>query len=88
LSSKSRQIRPIVERDSPDRLAIDARDQCVALAGLDSSVATNTSSIWSSRSCQRPTQRTRLTQRLAALAQIAERHDCSRTNRGTADAQR
>jgi hypothetical protein len=48
LSSKSRQIRPIVERDSPDFLAIDARDQWVALAGLDSSVATSTSSTFSS----------------------------------------
>ena len=41
---KSFQIRPIVERDSPDFLAIDARDQWVALAGFDSNVATSTSS--------------------------------------------
>src|SRR5262245_12557244 len=44
LSSKSRQILPIVDRDRPDALAIDARDQWVALAGFDSSVATSTSS--------------------------------------------
>ena len=43
-SSKAFQIRPIVDLDSPQRSAIDARDQCVALAGVDSSVATTTSS--------------------------------------------
>jgi hypothetical protein len=48
LSSKSFQIRPIVERDSPDLLAIDARDQWVALAGFNSNVATTTSSTRSS----------------------------------------
>jgi len=46
-SSKSAQIRPIVERLSPERFAIDARDQCVALSGLDSKVVTRTSSTWS-----------------------------------------
>jgi hypothetical protein len=44
LSPKSRQIRPIVERLSPDRSAIDARDQCVAFGGLCSSVAVITCS--------------------------------------------
>jgi hypothetical protein len=43
-SSKAFQIRPIVDLDSPQRSAIDLRDQCVALAGADSSVATTTSS--------------------------------------------
>jgi len=33
-----------VDLDSPQRSAIDMRDQCVALAGADSSVATTTSS--------------------------------------------
>src|SRR5215210_1940306 len=44
LRSKAFQIRPIVVLDSPDRLAIDARDQCVALTGVCSNVATTTSS--------------------------------------------
>jgi hypothetical protein len=43
-SPKSRQIRPIVERLNPVRAAIDARDQCVALRGVSSSVATITCS--------------------------------------------
>jgi hypothetical protein len=47
LRPKSFQIRPIVDRDNPDMAAIDARDQCVALRGLDSNVATITSSTWS-----------------------------------------
>ena len=38
------QIRPIVDSDNPDRLAIDDRDQCVAFFGVDSRVATSTSS--------------------------------------------
>src|ERR1019366_9869915 len=46
-SSKSAQILPIVDRLSLERFAIDARDQCVALSGLDSNVATSTSSTWS-----------------------------------------
>ena len=46
-SPKSRQIRPTVDLESPDRRAIDARDQCVALVGVCSSVATITSSTWS-----------------------------------------
>src|SRR5512132_4403233 len=33
LSSKVRQIRPIVDSDRPDRSAIEARDQCVAFLG-------------------------------------------------------
>jgi len=44
LSSNAFQIRPIVDGDSPLRSAIFARDQCVAFAGVDSSVATTTSS--------------------------------------------
>ena len=44
LSSNARQIRPIVDLLNPDRLAINARDQCVALSGTDSRVATTTSS--------------------------------------------
>src|SRR4051812_22139466 len=48
LSSKSRQIRPIVDLDKPERCAIDARDQWVALAGICSNVATTTSSTRSS----------------------------------------
>src|SRR3954453_21069888 len=47
LSSNLRQIRPIVDFDNPLRLAIDARDQCVAFVGVCSNVATTTSSIWS-----------------------------------------
>src|SRR5674476_476268 len=47
LSSKVRQIRPIVDFDKPVRSAIFARDQCVAFAGVDSKVATTTSSTWS-----------------------------------------
>jgi hypothetical protein len=39
LSSKAFQIRPIVVLDTPDRLAIDARDQCVAFLGVSSNVA-------------------------------------------------
>ena len=42
-----RQIRPIVDLDRPVRLAIFVRDQCVAFAGVDSKVATTTSSTWS-----------------------------------------
>jgi hypothetical protein len=42
--SKAFQIRPMLERDSPLRSAIFARDQCVAFAGVDSRVATTTSS--------------------------------------------
>ena len=44
LSSNARQIRPIVDLDSPLRWAIFARDQCVAFAGVASNVATTTSS--------------------------------------------
>src|SRR5215218_1036107 len=44
LSSNARQIRPIVDFDNPVRSAIFARDQCVAFTGVDSSVATTTSS--------------------------------------------
>src|SRR5665648_742453 len=44
LSSKAFQIRPIVDLLSPERSAIFARDQCVAFAGVDSNVATTTSS--------------------------------------------
>ena len=43
------QIRPMVDFDSPVRLAIEARDQCVSWPGVDSKVATTTSSTWSSR---------------------------------------
>ena len=39
----------MVDFDSPVRAAIEARDQCVSLPGADSSVATITSSTWSSR---------------------------------------
>jgi hypothetical protein len=42
LSSNAPQIRPIVERDSPERAAILDRDQCVASFGVDSSVSTTT----------------------------------------------
>src|SRR5450755_4245037 len=49
LRSNLFQIRPTVDFDSPVRLAIEARDQCVSLPGVDSSVATITSSTWSSR---------------------------------------
>jgi hypothetical protein len=44
LSSKAFQIRPIVVLDNPDRLAIDARDQCVAFFGVSSNVATTIAS--------------------------------------------
>ncbi len=43
-SPNARQIRPIVDLLNPDLWAMDARDQCVALAGADSRVATTTSS--------------------------------------------
>ena len=43
-STPVRQIRPIVDFDKPERSAIDARDQCVAFLGVDSSVATITPS--------------------------------------------
>src|SRR5664280_2780844 len=43
-SSKAFQIRPIVVLDNPERLAIEARDQCVALRGVSSRVATTTAS--------------------------------------------
>jgi hypothetical protein len=48
-SSNLRQIRPIVDFDSPDLAAIDVRDQCVAFFGVSSSVAVITSSTLSSR---------------------------------------
>ncbi len=38
------QIRPTVDFDSPVRVAIEARDQWASLPGVDSSVATITSS--------------------------------------------
>ena len=44
LSSNARQIRPIVDSTARTASAIDARDQCVAFAGVDSRVATTTSS--------------------------------------------
>jgi hypothetical protein len=44
LRSNAFQIRPMLERDNPLRSAIFARDQCVAFAGVDSKVATTTSS--------------------------------------------
>ena len=49
LRSNLRQIRLTVDLLSPVRLAIEARDQCVSLPGVVSSVATTTSSTWSSR---------------------------------------
>lgn len=48
MSSKSFQIRPIVDFDRPDLYAIEARDQCVAFLGVCSEVATITSSTRSS----------------------------------------
>src|SRR5664280_563917 len=47
LRPKSFQIRPIVEAESPDFFAIEVRDQWVASFGVDSNVATSTSSTWS-----------------------------------------
>src|SRR6266540_1402769 len=44
LSPNLRQIRPIVDLLSPERAAIDVRDQCVAFPGVSSSVATTTAS--------------------------------------------
>ena len=44
LSPKSFQIFPIVDFDNPVRSAIFDRVQCVAFAGVDSKVATITSS--------------------------------------------
>jgi hypothetical protein len=49
LMSNLRQIRPIADLDSPDRSAIEARDQCVASGGISSSVAVRTSSTLSSK---------------------------------------
>src|SRR5260370_15628465 len=40
-------MRPIVDFDSPDLAAIEARDQWVASLGVSSSVATTTASTWS-----------------------------------------
>ena len=40
----ARQIRPIVDSERPERSAIFDRDQCVAFSGVDSNVATSTSS--------------------------------------------
>jgi hypothetical protein len=48
LSPNAFQIRPIVDLLNPDRLAIDARDQCVASLGVSSRVATTTASTCSS----------------------------------------
>src|SRR5215217_1705558 len=48
LSPNAFQIRPTVDFDSPDSLAIDVRDQCVASSGWRSRVATSTASICSS----------------------------------------
>src|SRR4051812_5951794 len=48
LSPNAFQIRPTVERDNPLSAAIDARDQCVASAGVRSRVDTTTASICSS----------------------------------------
>src|SRR5215218_9584058 len=44
LSRNAFQIRPTVDLLSPDRLAIDARDQCVASGGVSSTVGTDTPS--------------------------------------------
>jgi hypothetical protein len=44
LEAEGFQIRPMLDRDNPARSAIFARDQCVAFAGVDSKVATTTSS--------------------------------------------
>ena len=52
MSPKAFQIRPTVDFDNPDSLAIDARDQCVASAGWRSSVATITSSTLVSLICR------------------------------------
>jgi hypothetical protein len=50
LMAKRRQIRPTVDLDRPDFLAMEARDQCVtAPSGFSSSVLTTTSSTLSSR---------------------------------------
>ncbi|WP_229843409.1 hypothetical protein [Streptomyces chryseus] len=52
------QIRPIVDFDRPGRAATDARDQCVSFPGMESNIATMTSSTWSSRmDGGRPTRR-------------------------------
>jgi hypothetical protein len=45
---KAVQTRPTVDFDKPERFAIDALDQCVALSGVSSRVATTISSTWSS----------------------------------------
>jgi hypothetical protein len=47
--SNFRQIRPIVDLDSPDLAAIDVRDHCVAFVGESSNVATITSATLSNR---------------------------------------
>src|SRR6266508_2970153 len=48
LSRNAFQIRPTVDRDSPELFAIDARDQCVAFTGVFSKVSTTTCSTCSS----------------------------------------
>src|ERR1017187_7977123 len=48
LSLNAFQARPTVDFDSPDFLAIDARDQCAASFGVSSRVATATASACSS----------------------------------------
>jgi hypothetical protein len=47
LISNAFQIRPMLDLDSPLRSAISARDQCVALRGVDSRAARITSSTYS-----------------------------------------
>ena len=84
LRSNRRQIRPTVEGDRPARLAIEVLDQCVALAGLSSRVATTTSSTLSSRidggrpgrgSSSRPSRRLAMNRRrhLATVCSITRK---------------
>src|SRR5512142_825480 len=50
------QIRPIVDRDKPERAAILRLDQCVAFSGADSSVSTTTRSTCLHGDRPRPTR--------------------------------
>ncbi len=71
---KSRQIRPIVERDSPDFPAIEARDQCVAFFGVASRVATITAPAWSSVTGRGPPGTVLVRQPVQAGPMNRERH--------------
>ena len=88
LSPKSFQILPIVVFDSPVRCAIFALLQWVAFEGVDSNVATITSSTWSTliergrpgrSSSSRPSRRCSMNRRRHFETVLAEHRNCSAT---------